>query len=372
MRAEYPFLFNFAASYSGGGYKRLHEYARWFDSHGGASFAIHPNCEHLRGLFPGNRYFTVTISHLRRLFDDSSYLEEIARSNGRPELYYAYGIPLYRHFGRINWFHLQNLLSLGRHTVPLSLFHRLKFRMLGNRFRRGFGFADVISAESHNSLELLDLGTDERKFLATNGNDDELALLAAGIRPLPEELATAVGTFSYKGLGDAFRIFQTARERHPELKFTVIGEPRAIAPWLRRQPEVLIRGTLDRPAVMDILRRSRFYISATHVENSYNGAAEGTFLAQESVISDIPAHRELLQNEPHELIRIPGLDRPFFQVQREQLTGVNLKSWHTLISEMIRRVGYDVSPDSGIGELARDAANEPIPRDDPPRQQQQG
>lgn len=40
MRIEFPFLFNFAASHSGSGYKRLHEYARWFDGNGGTTFAI--------------------------------------------------------------------------------------------------------------------------------------------------------------------------------------------------------------------------------------------------------------------------------------------------------------------------------------------
>jgi hypothetical protein len=44
----------------------------------------------------------VAISRLSCLFDDWGYLQAI----GRPELYYSYGIPLYRRFGRVNWFHL--------------------------------------------------------------------------------------------------------------------------------------------------------------------------------------------------------------------------------------------------------------------------
>jgi hypothetical protein len=74
----------------------------------------------------------------------------------------------------------------------------------------------------------------------------------------------------------------------------VIGDAKHVPGWLCRRPEVMIRGSLERPVVIDILRRSRIYISATHIENSYNAAAEGAFLAEESFISDIPPHRELL------------------------------------------------------------------------------
>ena len=46
MRIKFPFLFDFAASHSGGGYKRLHEYARWFD--GGGELRVLPPA--LRGV----------------------------------------------------------------------------------------------------------------------------------------------------------------------------------------------------------------------------------------------------------------------------------------------------------------------------------
>jgi hypothetical protein len=104
---------------------------------------------------------------------------------------------------------------------------------------------------------------------------------------------------------------------------------------------VVIRGRLERPAVMEALRRSRYYISATHVENSYNAAAEGAFLANESFISDIPPHRELLQGESFEPVRFAGLNRPFLHLHRERLKGANLKSWHTIITQMIDRIRHE-------------------------------
>jgi glycosyltransferase involved in cell wall biosynthesis len=178
--------------------------------------------------------------------------------------------------------------------------------------------------------------------LSANGNDDELGHLSDGRRaPSPDNVATAVGTFSYKAPREAFTVFQTLRQSNPGLKLVVIGDEKQLPGWLRRHSDVVIRGRLEQHAVIEALRRSRFYISATHVENSYNAAAEGAFLASESFISDIPPHRELLQGESFEPIRSAGLNRPFLHLHRDRLKGANLKSWHTIITQMIDRLRHE-------------------------------
>jgi len=283
----HPFLFNFAATYSGGGYKRLHAFCRSFATQGGAWFALHPHCLPLTEEFPGNGYFIVTHSHLQRLFDDWSYLKRIGAHIGRPQLYYAYGIPLYRRFGQVNWSHLQNVLLFGQHAVPLSAARRLKFRLLSWRFRQGFRRADVISAESAYSIGVLAAAGWRDVFLSINGSDDELEALRkpTGQR---EPIATVVGTISYKALEDSYRTFKQLQQAHPGLKLVLIGEPAWIPDNLRSNPDVIVRGLLGRAAVIEYLHRSRFYISTTRVENSFNCAAEGAFLAAESYLSDIP------------------------------------------------------------------------------------
>ena len=354
MSVAYPFLFNFAASYSQGGYKRLHEYARWFDGHGGASFIIHPRCEHLQAAFPSNRFFIVSRSHLRRLVDDWSYLADIGRHIGQPELYYAYGIPLYRRFGVLNWFHLQNVLTVGRHDVPLSLHHRLKFRLLGRRFRNGFALADVVSAESRYSLQQIGTAVSPaQSFLSVNGGDDELARLRSRPRDEWTPIATAVGTISYKALPDTYRVFQRLKVNNPPLRLMIVGDPRLVTPALRRQPDVTCLGTLPQPDVIALLKRSRYYLSTTYAENSYNCAAEGIFHAQESYISDIPPHRELLENEPCEPWQVPGSGRPMLHLHRDRLTGSNLKSWDSVINEMIARVRPATAVSSAVQEIRR-------------------
>jgi hypothetical protein len=337
MHIQNKFLFNFSASYSTGGYKRLHEYASWFDGHGGAWFVIHPRCENLVAELPHVRFFVAKQSRIERLYNDCGYLQAIGEEIGQPELYYSYGIPLYFPFGKINWFHLSNVLPLGAKGIPLSAFQRLKVGYLGRRIRTGLASADVISAESDCSLGMLGVGCSDKLFLSVNGSDDELACLRGRSLADKEDIATVVGTASYKALGDSLRVFEMLRKTNSGLKLVVIGNPEWIPGALRDRRDVLIRGLLQRSDVIECLRRTRFYISTTRIENSYNAAAEGIFLAEESYISDIGPHRELLLNTPCSAVSVPGVRKPVLHVQRDSLTGANLKSWDTVVVEMIAR-----------------------------------
>jgi len=338
MQVEHAFLFNFAASYSQGGFKRLHELARWFNTQGGASFAIHPRCAHLIEEFPRNRFFVIRRSHWRRLYDDWSYLAEIGARIGRPELYYAYGIPLYRRFGEVNWSHVQNVLIIRSQDVPLSIPLRMKLALLARRFKNGFSNADIISAESHYSAQLLESVGYPNAFVSVNGSDDELASLRGDEAVQRDNLATVVGTISYKALDESLLVFNSLQRDNPGLKLAIIGDPALVPKAVARHPDVTLRGILGRPQVIECLSRSRFYISTTRVENSYNAASEGAYLAEESFISDIPPHRELFAGETVERCSSPGLTRPLLRVRRADLKGLNLKSWDTVAHEMLARV----------------------------------
>lgn len=337
MQIEHPFLLNFSASYSGGGYKRLSAYCDWFGRHGGAWFAIHPRCEHLVEEFPGNEYFIIRQSHLKRLYDDWSYLDAIRKRIGRPELYYAYGIPLYRRLGEINWSHLQNVLLVGHHDVTLSPLLRAKLDLLGWRYRRGFARADVISAESQYSLDLLASAGWHNSFLSINGSDDELASLGGKATGERDNIATVVGTIGYKSVSDAYLVFKMLQQSSPDLRLAVIGDRNWVPRKLRSRPDVILRGLLEPRAVIECLRRSRFFICASQAENSFNCAAEGAFLAAESYISDIPPHAELFAGEAGERVRVAGLGRAMLHTHAESLRGINLRSWNSVILAMVSR-----------------------------------
>jgi glycosyltransferase involved in cell wall biosynthesis len=330
-------VFNFAASYSGGGHKRLFEFARWFDQRGGANFIVHPRCADLSVTFARNRYFIAAQSRWQRLYDDCGYLRDIERQIGTPDLYYSYGIPLYFRFGTVSWFHLSNVLPLDARGIPLPLYSRLTLAVLGKRIRRGFANADVISAESKTSTDLIAAADPNLLFVSVNGSDDEIATLRNGRRNDTENIATVVGTIRYKALAESVRVFEMLKRENPGLKLMIIGNATWVPNALRTLPDVVICGALPRSEVIGCLRKSKFYITTSRVENSFNAAAEGIFLADESYISDIGPHRELLLGMPFDQVSVPGATLPSLHVRRDSLTGDNLKSWDTVIREMLAR-----------------------------------
>ncbi len=333
MQVGNRFLLNFAASYSEGGYKRLYGYASWFDRNGGAWFAIHPRCSHLIGEFPRNQFYLIRRSHLGRLYDDWGYLASIGQTIGRPDVYYAYGIPLYLRFGLINWFHLSNVLTLHTRAIPLSLRDRLKYAVLGRRVRRGLALADVISAESHHSLGLIGTPGNAQLFLSVNGSDDELSYSRDVIPAHTDNIATVLGTYRYKALDESWRVFQQLKCDNSELKLVIIGDAAEVPPHLRRRPDVIVRGMLERSEVIACLRRTRFYVSTTYAENSSNAVSEGIFHAEQSYISDIGPNRELLRGSKFRRVFFAGLNRPLLHVRRNELSTGRLRSWDTVVSE---------------------------------------
>lgn len=340
MQIRNKYLFNFAVTHTGAGFKRLYAYVKWFNEIGGAWFIIHSNCESLIKEFPNNHFFPVTQKRYRRIFNDCEYLEAIKKEIGKPEFYYSYGIPIYSRFGKINWFHLSNALPLGTKGIPLPLFDRFKLNFLGWRIRQNLDNADIISAESNTSLKLFDARHAEKLFVSGNGSDDELNCLQNQEMSPKEDIATVLGTYRYKALNDSYHVFEMLRKNNDKLKLMIIGDDRPIPSDLRRNKNVIVRGMLPREDVMKALQKSKYYISTTYIENSFNAASEGIFLAGESYISDIGPHRELLENLSFECISIDNMTRSILHVKRQGISEVNLKTWNTIIQEMLNHIRF--------------------------------
>ncbi|QLZ67406.1 glycosyltransferase family 1 protein [Legionella sp. PC1000] len=330
------FLFNFSVSYLGGGVNRLVAYAKWFNQNGGAYFIIHPLCQYLVKQFPNNQYIIIKQSKLQRLFNDCFYLKDFQKQIGTPEFYYSYGIPIYYKFGKINWFHLSNILPLCTRNIPLSLFDKLKFTCLGARIKKNFAHADVISAESNFSLSFIDDKYSSRKFLSMNGSDKELSFL--NLKELPKErdnIATVIGTYRYKAVEDSFHVYESLRKNNPELKLIIIGDEKSIPASLKSNKNIIIKGFVPREEVLNSLLKTKYYISTTHIENSSNGVSEGVFLADESYISDIGPHRELLKGMSFETLSIENLQRTMLHIKKENISARHLKTWDEVVEEML-------------------------------------
>jgi hypothetical protein len=176
-------------------------------------------------------------------------------------------------------------------------------------------------------------------ILSVNGSDDELAYVRTPDIHEKDDIATVLGTHGYKMLENSYRVFEMLRRVKSQLKLVIIGDEKGIPPQIRQQPSVSVKGVSKRPDVMEILKKSKYYISTTLIENSYNAASEGVFCAEESFISDIGPHRELLDGMRLERVSVPGVHRPLLHVRRADLTAVNLKSWNDVIVDMISHVG---------------------------------
>ncbi|MCL9683548.1 glycosyltransferase [Legionella maioricensis] len=332
------FLFNFAVSYSGGGFKRLYAYAKWFNQNGGAWFIIHPMCKSLITEFPNNHFFVVSQSKLQRLFRDCDYLKELEAEIGVPNVYYSYGIPIYYKLGRLNWFHLSNVLPLGSQGIPLPLFDKLKLSYLGRRIENNFKNADIVSAESSYSLSLIKSKHPLRFFVSVNGSDDEILFYNDAKQEKKEKIAVVLGTYRYKALADSYAVFEMLHAKDNQLKLMIIGDDKKVPKSLRMNPNIILKGSLPRDKVVDYLRQAEFYISTTYIENSYNAASEGIFFAKESYISDIAPHRELVAGLHFEEVSIPNLNRPLLRLKREEISPVNLKTWDNVITEMVEHM----------------------------------
>ena len=81
------------------------------------------------------------------------------------------------------------------------------------------------------------------------------------------------------------------------------------------------------------MRGSRYFLTATTTENSFNAAAEGIFLAEKSYISDIPPHRELIEGMNYKFIR--NRAGSFIHIQRRDLSSANIRSWDDVVMQML-------------------------------------
>ena len=152
-----------------------------------------------------------------------------------------------------------------------------------------------------------------------------------------DNIAVVLGTHKYKALEDSWRVFKMLRTKHQHLKLVIVGNEKYIPSRLKQDKSVIIAGLVPRSEVMIYLQKAAYYISTTYIENSYNAAAEGIFCADESFVSDIGPHRELLKDIPFRQIAIPEMSRPMLNVRRESVSGTNLRTWESVITDMIVR-----------------------------------
>ncbi len=335
MRAMNNFLFNFSSSYSGGGLKRLMAYLKWFDNNGGAHFIVNHRMKKLQLDIKDNTLYYVDFTKIQKALNNQNYLVDIVKQVGVDiDLYYSYGIPVPYKVGKVNWFHLSNVLPLIRHYgYGLPLLRSIELKWLGVLIRKNYKNAEVLSAESNYALSLFPVNLHHNLVVSPNGSDEEIKLFEQPKDREINDIAVVIGTFFYKDLDSSFNIFLRLQAKNPQLRLTVIGNQALIANKIKNEQCVDILGELPHGKVVTLLSSARFYINTSKVENSWNAASEGTLLARESYISGIKPHLELVDIIAHDQHIFTN---DIVHVERRNLTAKNLPVWSNIIADMIR------------------------------------
>jgi len=332
-------LFNFSSSYFGGGLKRILAYLQWFNEQGGACFVLNDRLKGIEKTFPANRYCFLRQHSIAKIFNYSAKLNQFIAEVGEIDLYYSYGIPLPRKVGRVNWAHIANVLTLIRSGKYISFRRSLELQLLGFLLKNSMKYADVISAESESSLSLLNRSLKAKLVVSVNGSDEEITAYKDqsdfNTTSHIENIAVAVGTCRYKCMDDVYKIYLHLRESNPSLHLIIVGIKEDVPAYIQKDKLVILRGVLSQLHVCNLLKNAKYYITATLIENSYNAASEGAFLAKEAFVSDIGPHRELFKNVSYKVINNLNTRVASLYVQRQNLNLSNLKPWVQVINDMI-------------------------------------
>lgn len=341
------YLFNFSASYSRAGLKRLLAYSKWFNENGGARFIVNYRLKEIENTFPENHYHFLRQNSLERALNYSHQLNRFIAEAGAIDLYYSYAIPLPYKPGRANWFHLGNVLLLTNKIMYVPLRRYLELQLLELLTKNGLRHADIISAESESSLELFNKSLRTKLVVSVNGSDDEIEVFKERLNLKStsevDNIAVAVGTHRYKCIDDVYKTYVHLRQSNPGMRLFIVGEKEDIPSYILKDNLVILQGLLSQPQVCTLLKSAKYYITSTIIENSYNAASEGAYLAREAFVSDIGPHRELLKGMKFKVVDNLNTRVASFHVHRKDLSVNNLKSWDQVIVDMIHVVENKLS-----------------------------
>ena len=325
------FLFNFSRSYYGGGLKRLLAYSKYFNENGGANFIVNSKAKPYIKEYLNNEYYYLNSNIYNIINGDKNYLLNLVKSLNTIDLYYSYGIPIAFRIGKINWFHLSNVLPLvERAQYNISMYRSIELTFLGFLIKKKYSNADILSAESNYSLTLFPINSKQKQVNSPNGSDKEIELFG---KPSRNNIAVVVGTSTYKDLTKSYNIFLKLQKDDSQLKMVIFGEASTIPFDIRSDKNVEIKNITSNKEVLDLLSSAKFYINTSKIENSWNSASEGILLAAESFISDISPHLELLKILVGAKYKS---NNGVLHIKNEDVFSTKLPVWSNIIQDMIK------------------------------------
>lgn len=287
----HKYAFDFSASYSGGGLKRLVAFSSISNERGGGVFFVHRNALQYINNFDNNTYFVISNSRGSRAFPFSIKKHLIISRMKNLKFFYSYGIPFIGFYSCVTFLHISNVLPLTFKRMRMPLTRWLELQYLGCLLRFSMFFSREILVESYSSKKYLPFFAKTKSSVSYNGANEELSHYYKGASN-SDKAAVCIGVQPYKNIEKCIKVFRLLRESGVVDQLNIIG---GHGPALKGEyPNVVFHGEVDPEEVLSILDSSSVYLSCTSIENSFNAALEGILLAKLSYISDIPVHRELI------------------------------------------------------------------------------
>tara|TARA_B100001059_G_C17825125_1_gene580872 strand:- start:28 stop:1086 length:1059 start_codon:yes stop_codon:yes gene_type:complete len=303
MNKKHKWLFNFSSSTVGGGLIRILETIKWFDSNNGSYFIVNYRIKDLVSKYnKNNKYFFVSDNKFKRLLSDGYYIPRIIDEIGIPDVYFSYGIPVFKEIGRINWFHISNALTLKTDKISLPLKTLIQMMILKKRIIKSMRYTDIATGESEFSINLLKQEAGKRNFkchydVLPNGyNIKSIKEIVNKKRELLLKYAVSIGTYKYKKIEIALELFHHIKEANNLKKFIIVGSASNIPRSVINDKFVEIVPSMSRENLLNLLYNAEYYISTSQIENSSNAVLEALLLSKNIILSNIPSHNEMLRN----------------------------------------------------------------------------
>lgn len=292
QRSPRRILFDFSSSPVGGALRRLNAYQEI------AARSEHEITFLVSSLLCSERkhanysVFPISKSSYGRLFADGKYLE---RFGNRFDFRFSYGLPVYRRVASVEWLHISNV-SPFRLDAAGDVLTTAKQWVLLNRLSKFAHNVDILSAESRYALDLARKAlSGPKRFVVLANAPDGLTVEAHPSQSERVPAACTIGTQPYKRLSEVVRVFRSLQKRTTLDELWIIGK-RYLKQRIPTGPDIYHLENLSDVELMNRLRTAEVFISSSVIENSPNAALEALLNTRQLLLSDIPPHRELLQD----------------------------------------------------------------------------
>jgi hypothetical protein len=330
----YDIIFDFTNITKGGGLVRLIAYINYFkNSDIKVAFLLHKNNK--LKLPDNSKIIYINKSPLEKVLLLNGYLKQFEGS----KWLFSYGAPIpNKKYIKSTWLHLNNaipfyLFRSGREgEITLSLYLSVKSHLQLLQFKLNNSFCDVISAESEYTLLGYVKSIPKSKFSRLIKLFNCMPALIAPSTSNYRNYAITVGTYSYKRIDDVYNVYKSQKKLFNLNNLIIVGDEKFVSSTIKNQSDVIFSSNLSEKDYINLLAGSSCYITASEIENSPCSTLEALYYSKVSILSAIPAHKELIRVANYKELLINN--KKYFLI-RSNIDLANMPNWNDEIIKLL-------------------------------------